>query len=209
MADKKVELIHREALFQGYFRVDRFHVRQELYAGGWGHVFSREVFDGGKNAVAVLLFDPQHDKVVMIEQFRAGPLARGEPPFLTELVAGMADPGELPETTARREAVEEAGCEVQELQKIFSYYPSPGCMSEFTTIYVGRCTAPEDGAIHGLAHEGEDILVRVMDAAQAINLLYMGKLRDAAAIIAMQWFALHHTELRSRWLLSNSSTPII
>lgn len=209
MSEKKFEILYREALFQGFFRVDRFHLRQELFAGGLSAPFSREVFNGGGRAAVVLPFDPRQDKVVFIEQFRAGPMARGEDPFLLELVAGMADQGETVEDTARREALEEAGCQIADLQKIFAYYPSPGAVSEFATLFVGRTTAPEDGALHGLAHEGEDIRVHVFDAAQAINLLYMGRLRDAASIIAMQWFALHHTELRSRWLVSDVGTPII
>ncbi len=209
MTDKKYEILHREVLFQGYFRVDRYHLRQELYAGGWSEPFAREVFSGCQKAAVVLLFDPHRDKVVMIEQFRPGPMAKGENPFLTELVAGMIEAGETPEETARRESLEETGCDVTELQKIHVYYPSPGSVSEQTTLFVGRTTAPEDGALCGLAHEGEDIRVVVLDAAQAISLLYAGKLRDAASIIAMQWFALHHTDLRSRWLMSEVGTPII
>lgn len=209
MSEKRFEILYREALFQGYFRVDRFHLRQELFAGGWSAPFTREVFNGGQRAAVVLLFDPRQDKIVMIEQFRAGPMARDEDPFLIELVAGMADSGEAVEDTARREALEEAGCEVAELQKIHAYYPSPGCLSEHTTVFVGRTVAPENGALHGLKHEDEDIRVLVLDAAEAINLLYMGKLRDAASIIALQWFSLHHTDLRSRWLVSGVGTPII
>ena len=209
MSEKKVEILHREALFQGYFRVDRYHLRQELFAGGWSDVFSREVFSGVGRAAVVLLFDPQRDKVVLIEQLRIGPLVKGDDPLMIELVAGMVDPGEAPEMTARREALEEAGCEVAELQKIFTYYPSTGVMSEHVTLFVGRTHAPEDGTLAGLAHEGEDIRVLVLDASQAINLLYTGKLRDAASLIAMQWFALHHTDLRSRWLVSDTSGAII
>lgn len=209
MSKKKYEILHRDSLFQGYFRVDRFHVRQELYAGGWSDVFSREVFDGGKVAAVVLLFDPHQDKVILIEEFRPGPMAKGDDPFLIECVAGCVNPGETHEQTARREALEEAGCEVQELQRIFAYYPSPGCMSEHTTLFVGRTKAPQDGILCGLSHEGEDIRVVVLDAMQAISLLYTGRLRDASSIIAMQWFALNHTELRSRWLVSDASGVII
>lgn len=209
MTDKKYELIYREALFQGYFRVDRFHLRHECFDGSTSEIFTREVFDRGRSAVGVLLFDPQHDKVVMIEQFRAGVMARDEYPWLIELVAGVVESGETRESTARREALEEAGCEVAELHHVMAYYSSPGCLSEHITLYIGRTTAPEDGIIRGLKEEGEDIRVHVMDATKAINLLYSNKLRDAATIITMQWFALHHTELRSRWLVSEASTPII
>ena len=209
MTDKKYEIIHREALFQGYYRVDRFHIRQRLDSGAWSDVFSREVFEGNKNAAVILLFDPQKDKVVLIEEFRAGPMSKGDEPFLIQTVAGVIDSGETAEATARREAMEEAGCEVTEIRKIFDYYPSPGCLGEHATLFVGRIKAPETGSVRGLPEEGEFTRVLVMDAMKAISLLYEGKLHDAATLIAMQWFALNHTDLRSRWLVSDASGAII
>ncbi|MCL2469213.1 MAG: NUDIX domain-containing protein [Alphaproteobacteria bacterium] len=210
MSDNEYEIIHRETLFQGYYRVDRLHIRQKMEDGSWGAIYSREVFDGNKEAAVVLLFDPKQDKVVLIEELRSGPLSKGdENPYLMEAVAGTVDPGEQPETTAKREALEEAGCTVTELQKIFSYYPAPGCFAERVTLYIGRTQAPAQGGICGLAQEGEYIRVYVMDALKAINLLYTGTFRDAATLIAMQWFALNHTALRSRWLISDTSGAII
>ena len=209
MSDKKHELVARETLFQGYFRVDRFHVRHEKWSGGWSDIFTREVFDGGRKVAGVLLFDPRHDKVVLIEQFRAPIMARDENPWMTELVAGIVESDESHEDAARREALEEAGCDVTHLRQIMSYYSTPGCTSEHVTLYVGCVEAPESGGVHGVVAEGEDIRVHVLDATAAINLLYAGKLRDSATIIAMQWFAVHRTELRSRWLMSDASMPII
>ena len=209
MPQKSYELVAREALFQGYFRVDRLLVRHEKFAGGWSNVVAREVFESGRRAVGVLVFDPHHDKVVLIEQFRASLAARGDDPWMIELVAGIVESRETCEATARREVLEEAGCEIEQLQAISSYYTSPGCTGEYITLYAGRAVVPEDGGVYGVAAEGEDIRVHVMDAAKAINLLYANKLRDSTTIIAMQWFALHHTELRSRWLVSEASTPII
>lgn len=209
MSKLEYEILYRECLFQGFFRVDRFHIRHELFDGGWSKPFSREVFSGAVKAAIVLLFDPHQDKVIFIQQFRPGPLVNGQDPWVTELVSGHIEPDETPEATARREALEEAGCEVKTLQKLFEYHPSPGCVAEYHTLFVGRTQAPPDGSIHGVEKEGEHIRVLVLDAAQAINMLYMGQLRDASTIIAMQWFALHHTDLRSRWLISDASTPII
>ena len=169
----------------------------------------REVFERG-HSVAVLLYDATADRVVLIEQFRAGVMAGGENPWITEIVAGIVDGGETAEDTARREAQEEAGCAISELQKIADYFTSPGGTSERITLFAGRTIAPEDGTIHGLAFENEDIRVRVMEAAKAISLLYSGDtIRDATTLIALQWFAMHHTELRSRWLMSDVGTPII
>src|ERR1700733_13384300 len=106
MTDKKYELLSREVLYQGYFRVDRFELRHELFAGGRSPSFTREVFERNAKVASVLLFDPQQDKVVLIEQFRAGIMAAHDYPWITEIVAGLIDGGETPEQTARREAME-------------------------------------------------------------------------------------------------------
>jgi ADP-ribose pyrophosphatase len=209
MPDKKYELINRETLFQGYYRVDRYHIQHERFDGGWSPTITREVFHRSKEVAGVLLFDPQQDKVLLVEQFRAGPMSVGEYPWTMEIPMGMVDVGESPEQAARREAVEEAGCEVAELQNIASYYSSPGGTSEHITLFVGRTTMPANGAIFGMAEENEDIRVNVMDAVRAIGMIYGNKIRDAQTMVAMQWFAMHHTELRSRWLVSDVGTPII
>jgi ADP-ribose pyrophosphatase len=209
VSDKKYEVLNRETLFQGYFRLDRYHINHERFDGTPSGHFTREVFERAKNVAGVLLYDPQRDKVVMVEQFRAGPLSLDEHPWMIEIVLGMVDAVETPEQAARREAIEEAGCDIAELNPISSYYSSPGGTSEKINLFVGRTVAPEDGGLHGLADEHEDIRVHVMDAAKAIGLIYANRIRDAQTMVALQWFAMHHTELRSRWLVSDVGTPII
>jgi ADP-ribose pyrophosphatase len=209
MPDKKYQTVTRETLFQGYFRMDRLRIKHELFAGGWSEPFTREIFDRGGRAAAVLPYDPKSDKLILIEQFRAGVMAGGEYPWITEIVAGIIDGNEAPEDTARRDAFEEAGCSISELHKIADYFTTPGCASEHITVFAGRTTAPEHNVIRGVPHENEDIRVMVVDAAQAISLLYGNKIRDALTLIALQWFAMHHTELRGRWLVSDVGTPII
>jgi len=209
MTDKKFEILNRETLFQGYFRVDRYHIQSERHDGGWSQPYTREVFHRAKQVAGVLPFDPKSDRVVLIEQFRAGPLALGEYPWIIELPMGMVDAGETPEQAARREAMEEAGCTIMELQPIGGYFSSPGGTSEHISLFAGRTTAPQDGGIYGVAGENEDIRVHVLDAARAIGLIYGNKIRDAQTLVALQWFAMHHTELRSRWLVSDVGTPII
>jgi ADP-ribose pyrophosphatase len=209
MSDKKYDILNRETLFQGYFRLDRYHVTHQRFDGTPSGAYTREVFERAKQVAGVLLYDPQRDKVMLIEQFRAGPLSLDDHPWMMEIVLGMVDANEVPEQTARREAMEEAGCAIAELNPIASYYSSPGGTSEKINLFVGRTTAPEDGGLYGLVDEHEDIRVHVMDAAKAIGLIYGGKIRDAQTMVALQWFAMHHTELRSRWLVSDVGTPII
>lgn len=209
MSDKKYQILLREVLFQGFFRVDRLHLQHERFDGALSQIFTREIFHRSPHVAGVLLFDPQHDKVVLIEQFRTAPAHAGQPAWMTEIVMGMVDAGETPEHAARREAMEEAGCEVQDLHPIASYYSSPGGTSEYIHLFAGRINAPPTGGVFGVAGEQEDIKVHVLDAARAISLLYANKIRDAQTLVALQWFAMHHTDLRSRWLVSDVGTPII
>ena len=209
MSDKKYEILLREVLFQGYFRVDRLHIQHDRFDGAPSKVFTREVFHRSAGVAGILLFDPQHDKVVLVEQFRSAPAMAGMDPWLTEIVLGMIDAGETPEQAARREALEEAGCVVEDVQRIASFFSSPGGTSELIHLFVGRVNAPADGGVFGMEHENEDIRIHVLDATRAISLLYANKIKDSQTMVAMQWFAMHHTDLRSRWLVSDVGTPII
>ena len=69
-----VEVIEKTTPFKGYFRIDRYRLRHKLFEGGWSGEMEREIFERG-HAVAVLLFDPDRDKLVFIEQFRPGAYA--------------------------------------------------------------------------------------------------------------------------------------
>jgi ADP-ribose pyrophosphatase len=210
MSVKKYAVLLREILFQGYFRVERLHLQHDRFDGSPSRVFTREIFHRSPQVAGVLLFDPQHDKVVLVEQFRTAPADAGATdPWMTEIVLGMVDAGETPEQAARREAVEEAGCEVTALHPIAGYYSSPGGTSEYIHLFVGRINAPAEGGVFGVDSENEDIRVHVMEATRAISLLYAKKIHDAQTLIALQWFAMHHTDLRSRWLVSDVGTPII
>jgi len=65
------KIINHDIIFQGYFRIEKYSLQHEQYAGDWTQTFQREIFERG-SAVAVLPYDPIRDRVVLIEQFRAG-----------------------------------------------------------------------------------------------------------------------------------------
>ena len=90
--DDDIEIREKIAAYQGYFRIDRYRLRHRLHAGGWSAEMTREVFERC-HAAAVLPYDPIRDEVVLIEQFRVGAYAAGWSPWLTEVIAGIIDPG--------------------------------------------------------------------------------------------------------------------
>ena len=185
----------REVCFQGFYRLERLTLRHALFQGGMGKTLKRELFVR-PDAACVLPYDPIQDAVVLIEQFRVGALDKSANPWLLEIVAGLIDAGETPESTVHREGAEEAGLVFHALHKISQYYPSPGGSDEQIHLYLGLCDSQGlDGKICGLASEGEDIKVHVLLFSDAMAKLYAGEICNAAAIIALQWLALNKTRL--------------
>ena len=123
MDHKDVEILAHETVYKGYFQIDRYRLRHRRHQGGWTGEITREVFERG-HVAAILPYDPDRDAVILIEQFRIGAYAAGEPCWLTEIVAGVIDNGETAEGVARREMEEETGSSVTTLEPIGSYLSS-------------------------------------------------------------------------------------
>jgi ADP-ribose pyrophosphatase len=199
MTDPRVEILEKTVCYDGFFRLERYRLRHRLFSGAWSRVLTRELFERG-HAAAVLPYDPVLDMVVLVEQFRIGALEAPGDPWLLEIVAGVIDhPGETPEDVARREAVEEANCQLQEVIHICDYFVSPGGTSERISLFCGKVDASGAGGLCGLAVEEEDIRVIVLPFVEAIEQLHAGKINSAAPIIALQWLQLNHDQLRARW----------
>lgn len=194
---RDVEVLQRETVFQGYFRVDRYRLRHRLFGGGWSRPFQRELFERG-HAAAVLPYDPQRDSVLLIEQFRIGPYAHGGSPWQIEIIAGILHNDETAADVARREALEEAGCRLgPDLLPIAAYYMSPGAVSEHLTLYCAVTDLAGVGGIHGVQDEDEDIRVHVVPFAQALEWLAAGRIQNSPLIIALQWLALNRPGLQA------------
>ncbi len=192
------QVVAREQCFKGFYSIQKYHVKHRLFAGGWSNVLQRELFVR-HNATCVLLFDPVRNKVVLVEQFRIGAIREAKTPWLLELVAGLNDEGESPEDVARREAVEEAGCELKALMHISSYLPSPGGSSEKVDLYCALVNSEGVGGLHGLEDEGEDIRVHVIDLSEAYGMVETGRINNAAAVIALLWLRLNEANVREAW----------
>ncbi|HCE3019099.1 TPA: ADP-ribose diphosphatase [Vibrio parahaemolyticus] len=194
---RDVEIISKESVFEGFFKMVKYRFKHKLFAGGWSDVVEREMFERG-HAAAMLPYDPKTDQVVIIEQIRIGALEH-EHPWQLEIVAGMIDRAESAEEVIRREAEEEAGITVGRVASVTSYYPSSGGCSEKLDVFVGEVDASKAHGIHGLDYEDEDIRVHVLSREQAYQWVKDGIFENGASIIALQWLQLNHQELRSQW----------
>ncbi len=205
MSKLNVKILSRSQAYQGFFTLEQFTLQHTLFAGGWSKPVTRELFRRG-TCVAVLLYDPELDRVVMIEQFRVGALLHVEQPWLLEIVAGAIEDGETAEEVAYREAREEAGCEILELKQINQFFTTPGGSSEWLTLFYGRVNSSHIGGIHGLAEEDEDIRVSTLSFDEVYRLVTSGVINSAIPIIAIQWLFINRDELRRPYLSKLSSS---
>lgn len=198
MPDPKFEILDKTLCYDGFFRMERYRLRHQLFRGGWSRTLVRELFERG-HAAAVLPYDPVLDRIILVEQFRIGALEVPGGPWLLEIVAGIIEPGETPEAVVRREALEEANCTIQELIHICDYCVSPGGTSERITLFCGKVDASQAGGIYGASEEDEDIRVLVVSYQEAVAFLQTGKINNAAPIIALQWLQLNRERVRAQW----------
>ncbi len=193
-----VEVIEKTTPYVGHFQIDVYRLRHKRFGGGWSEVMSRELFERG-HATVVLPYDPVRDAVVLIEQFRIGAYAAGLAPWLIEPVAGIVEAGETPEEVARREAVEEAGCEITDLEPIGTVLSTPGGCSEVLHLYCGRVDSAGIGGIHGLTQEHEDIRAFVEPVDAVLERLAKGEYNKAITVMTLQWLALNRERLKKKW----------
>jgi len=190
------QLIDREVAYQGFFRLARYRVRHRRFDGYWSRELTREVFERG-HAAAVMPYDAARDRVALVEQFRPGAIEAEGGPWLLELVAGIIEADESAEDVARREAIEEAGCTLGALERICTYWVSPGGTTETTTLFCGAADLIEGGGLYGLAREDEDIRVHVVTGDEAIAMADDGRVANAMGQIGLHWLARNRARLRA------------
>lgn len=193
-----VRILENEEAFSGYYKVRRLTLQHRRFAGGWSEPIVREVFERG-DAVGVLPYDPVNDRLVLIEQFRPGAIRADASPWMLELIAGVVEAGESDEDVAHREALEEADCELAELQPIATVLPSAGACNERVRLFCGRVSRTSLGGVHGLPEEAEDILVHSVSREEALDLLARDLIPNGHTLIALQWLQIHGSALRERW----------
>ena len=197
--NKDVKILDESLVYKGFHRIKRVRLQHRLYGGGWSEVMDREVSDKG-SAASVVVYDPARDAVCLVEQFRIATLQPDNSPWATEIVAGMIDmDGEIPEEVVKRELLEEAGLEASHLEKITSYWVSPGGSSARMHIFAALCDLEDAGGIYGLDDEHEDILALVAPLKTVYQSALVDESSNAATLIGLQWLTLNRERMYHIW----------
>jgi ADP-ribose pyrophosphatase len=172
-----------------FFKIDEYRGSYERF----DNTMSREqrllVFERG-DAAAVLLYDPNHREVILVEQFRLPTVQKGlGQGWILEPAAGMirADE-ETPRGTALRELIEETGYNASELAPIATFFVSPGGTSERIFLFYAEVRrVDKQYAGGGKIGETENIKIVHMPVAEFFAKLRNQELEDAKLIVAGYW----------------------
>jgi len=181
-------------VYSGFLNMDEAVVSHPRYDGGRQTVTRLSVERG--DSVALLLVDRRSRKVWLTEQFRYPTLAKG-PGWIVELPAGTVETGEEPDGTARREAAEETGLVPGALERVASFYVSPGGTSERIILYY----AAVDGAKRdmGMARRtrdpDEDIKLIEQDLDEFLDEARLGRIDDAKTLVGGLWLLANRERL--------------
>ena len=180
----------REVAYEGWLTLSLVSIRMAD-----GRIMRREVVEHGK-ATAVLAYDPERRTAMLVRQLRAPVCMTSGEETLLEVIAGMLDDGTDAPTTARREAMEEAGLRLGELEYVANAWPSPGMLTERLSLYLATYGAADRvGAGGGLSEEHEEIEVIEMPLRELAALVDEGRIYDMKTLILVQTLRLKRPKL--------------
>ncbi len=186
MKKGKVRNIKTELLSDNWYTLNKITFEYEKEDGSW-ETQIREAYDRG-NGAAILLYNSNKGNVVLTRQFRMPTYVNGnEDGMMIEVCAGLLD-GDHPEDCIKKEVEEETGYKIENVQKVFEAYMSPGSVTEILHFFIGEYT--EDmkiGEGGGAEEESENIEVLEMDFKKALDMIQTGKIRDSKTIMLLQY----------------------
>jgi nudix-type nucleoside diphosphatase (YffH/AdpP family) len=185
----RVRVVDVELLAAGWHVLRRTTLDYRSADGTWSRQ-QRETYDRG-NGATVLLYNRDLHTVLLTRQFRYPVYVNDHPDgMLIETAAGLLDEDDAM-TAIRREAAEETGVEIGELQHVYDVYMSPGSVTERIHFYAAAYDASSrTGTGGGLEHEGEDIDVLEVDFDESLAMVRDGHIQDAKTIMLLQWAAI-------------------
>lgn len=122
------------------------------------------------------IYCEKDNKVYLVKQFR---YAYKEE--IWEIPAGKLNPGEDPKVTALRELEEEAGLRAENIELMFTVYPSPGYTNEIIRIY--RAWNFKSVPMH--LDEDEFLVGEWIDKERIKTMIESGEIKDGKTLIAL------------------------
>lgn len=190
-------LVESTTLHAGFLTLDRILV-DVVTRSGERRRYGREV-ELQRDGAAVLAFDPVRREAVLVRQLRVPLAVAGDADaYLLETIAGLLDkPGEDAAETARREAMEEAGLKLDDLDLVGRPFPAPGTSTQRVHLFLAEVdlSTARHGDGGGADEENEDIEVVTLSLAHLAAMADAGELFDMKTLALVQTLRLRRPEL--------------
>lgn len=192
MTDPKI--IKKRETFSGFNKIDEYDFSPPSLRDDRDYTahINREVIKT-EDAVIVLIYCRENDSFLFCEQFRTGVHfnpRNSDRGFILECVAGMVEKGLSPHETAIKEAQEETGAELSDLEAFYQCYPSTGRMTEKNYFFYAEIEAAIPTGIHGNPDEGEEIKTHFIKRQKAYEMVDNFDFLHIQTILALNWFRL-------------------
>jgi len=159
-----------------------------------GQEMRREIEHHG-DAVAVLPYDPERRVATVIRQLRAPVLHQVGAGDIAEVAAGLLESDD-PAECARREALEETGLALGQLELVATVWTMPGISTERMHLYLAPYgPADRQGPGGGLASEMEEVHAEEVSLAELARWSQDGRLADVKALVLLQALQLRRPDL--------------
>lgn len=187
----KINILSEETLSNQRYNLKKviFEYQEE---GEAKQIHTREVFHRG-NGTAILLYNKKDKTVLLTRQFRLPTYLNGNPNgMLIEACAGTLDE-DNPKDCIIRETREETGYHIEDAEKVFEVYVSPGAVTELMHLYIAEYS-PEMKLSKGggLEEENENIENVELPFSEALEMVKNGKIRDAKTILLLQYVQINN-----------------
>jgi nudix-type nucleoside diphosphatase (YffH/AdpP family) len=186
LKNKNIKNIKKELLSDNWYTLNKFTFDYQKNDGSW-ETQQREAYDRG-NGAGILLYNKEKETVVLTRQFRMPTYINGnDDGMMIEVCAGLLD-GDNPEDCIRKETEEETGYKIDNVERVFETFMSPGSVTEILYLFIGayeeKMKVSEGG---GAEHETENIEVLEMPFSKALEKMKSGKINDAKTIMLLQY----------------------
>lgn len=187
---ERIRNIEQTLLSANWYKLYKYSFDYQKTDGSWEKQ-QREAYDRG-NGATILLYNNTKKSVILTRQFRLPTFINGNADgLLIETCAGLLD-AHNPEDCIRKETEEETGYKINQVQKVFQAYMSPGSVTEIIHFFIAEYADDMKVSMGGgLAQEQENIEVLELHFEAAYQMIASGEIRDAKTILLLQYAKLH------------------